>query len=199
MDQIISWFADYGYGILFFGLLLEFLFLPFPGGTVMGFSGVLAHQGELMFGICILFSGLGSSMGMVLTYFIGAKLGKPFFEKHGSRFFMGPKRRQVVQNWFQRFGNKIVFISFFVPGIRHFTGYFMGIVQMKAKTFILYTIGGAFSWATLFVSLGYFLGPKWEQIISVYKMYTIPITIGIMVLFILVIYLRKSGYGLKSK
>ncbi|MDY0395095.1 hypothetical protein RWE15_12525 [Virgibacillus halophilus] len=79
MDQIISWFADYGYSILFFGLLLEFLFLPFPGGTVMGFSGVLAHKDELIYGLCVLCAGMGASTGMTITYFIGAKLGAPFF------------------------------------------------------------------------------------------------------------------------
>lgn len=35
MDQVIGWFLEYGYWILIGGLFLEFLFLPFPGATVM--------------------------------------------------------------------------------------------------------------------------------------------------------------------
>ncbi|MDY0395096.1 hypothetical protein RWE15_12530 [Virgibacillus halophilus] len=54
-------------------------------------------------------------------------------------------------------------------------------------------------WAIVFVSLGYFLGPKWEQAITVYKMYTIPITIAVVVIFVLIIYFRKSFDGVRSK
>ncbi|TQS76305.1 DedA family protein [Ornithinibacillus gellani] len=177
MEDIVVWFAEYGYFVLGFGLFMEFLFLPFPGGTVMGFSGVLAYQGDLIYIVNILFAGIGTSLGMSATYLIGYKLGAPFFEKHGSKFFLGPKRRQAVQKWYDRFGNKVVFVSFFIPGVRHFTGYFSGIMRLSFPTFIIYTVGGAFAWATTFVSFGYFLGPRWENILHATYPYLLPVSI----------------------
>lgn len=178
MDQVVMWFSEYGYFVLAVGLFMEFLFLPFPGGTVMGFSGVLSYQGELIYLFCIFIAGMGTTLGMTATYFIGYKLGAPFFEKHGSKFFIGPKRRETVERWFGRFGSKVVFISFFIPGIRHFTGYFSGIMKLKFRVFLVYNIGGAFSWVTTYVSLGYFLGPRWEEIVQAFAPYLIPLTLA---------------------
>src|SRR5699024_5156636 len=131
MEQIIEWFTQYGYWILFIGLFLEFLFLPFPGGTVMTVSGILAQQGELDYKLSIFLATLGTSLGMIATYFIGRRVGWPFFEKFGHRMFMGERRRKAAHKWFERFGSKVVFISFFVPGLRHFTGYISGLMKLR--------------------------------------------------------------------
>lgn len=186
MDQVIGWFNEYGYWILFMGLFLEFLFMPFPGGTVMAISGILAHQGRLDYLTCILLSVLGTSSGITITYFIGRKLGSPFFEKHGAKFFMGPKRRGAVESWFGRFGNKVVFFSFFIPGIRHFTGYFSGIMKLRFRDFILYTIGGAASWAAVHVSLGYYFGRNWKYVAG--SMTKVMITLFILLVGVPLIY-----------
>lgn len=199
MEQIVYWFSEYGYWILFVGLLLEFLFLPFPGATVMGYAGVLAYQGTLHYALCVLLAGLGTATGMSLTYFIGYKLGAPFFEKYGAKFFMGPARRKSVQVWFNRFGNKIVFISFFVPGIRHFTGYFSGIMKLNVRTFLLFTWTGAFTWVTAYVSLGYILGPKWEEAIELFKANTLPLSLAVLGLASLYVWLKWLRYKEKEK
>ena len=34
----------YGYSVLFFGLLLEFIALPFPGETTMAYAGFLSYK-----------------------------------------------------------------------------------------------------------------------------------------------------------
>lgn len=177
MIQILNWFSEYGYLILFVGLFLELLFLPFPGSSVMIISGILAHQGELNYFLCILIAFLGTSLGMLSTYIIGSSVGYSFFEKYGSKFFMGKKRMDNVQKWFNRFGTKVVFISYFIPGVRHFTGYFSGIVKLKFKVFFFYTLAGAMSWCIFSVSLGYFFGERWEFILQLLKYYGAPIII----------------------
>jgi len=191
MDQVVDWFHAYGYWILFIGLFLEFLFLPFPGGTVMAISGILAHQGQLTYLLCILLSVFGTSLGMAASYFIGLKLGSPFFDRFGSKLFMGPKRRKAVENWFNRFGNKVVFISFFIPGIRHFTGYFSGMMRLDARVFFIYTIGGATLWATTYVSMGYFFGQKWKYIAQPFHTYTVPLVIGATVILVSYLILKR--------
>lgn len=199
MEQVLHWFSEYGYWILLVGLFLEYLFLPFPGATVMGFSGVLSYQGSLKYIWCILLAGLGTSIGMSITYFIGKKLGAPFFEKYGSRFFMGPKRQEKVRAWYQRFGSKIVFISFFIPGIRHFTGYFSGVMKLNIKLFLIYTWTGAFLWVTTYVSLGYFLGPNWEHIVNTFKAYLLPICLIALVIIGLYVYWQWFRYTAKKQ
>lgn len=192
MEQIIAWFTEYGYWILFVGLFLEFLFLPFPGGFVMAVSGILSHQGELDFWLCVLLAVSGTTLGMSMTYFIGRLVGWPFIEKHGHRIFMGEKRRQSAQKWFNRFGSKVVFISFFIPGVRHFTGYTSGLMQLRFRVFFFYVVTGALLWVLTFVSLGYFLGERWEELVYLFKIFGLPaIGLGI-VIFIIYLYRKRS-------
>jgi membrane protein DedA with SNARE-associated domain len=51
--DVLKWiaqlFEEYGYGVLFFGLLLEFIALPFPGETTMAYAGYLSYAGTLDF------------------------------------------------------------------------------------------------------------------------------------------------------
>lgn len=177
MEQIIEWFTQYGYWILFIGLFLEFLFLPFPGGTVMTVSGILAQQGELDYKLSIFLATLGTSLGMIATYFIGRRVGWPFFEKFGHRMFMGERRRKAAHKWFERFGSKVVFISFFVPGLRHFTGYISGLMKLRFRKFLIYMVSGALLWVVTFVSLGYYFGMRWKEILELTKVFTIPIIV----------------------
>lgn len=191
MDQVIGWFLEYGYWILVGGLFLEFLFLPFPGATVMTVAGILSHQGQLDYFVSILLAVTGASLGMLVSYMIGARVGYPFFERYGSKFFMGEKRRLSMQKWFNRFGTKVVFISFFIPGIRHFTGYFSGIVRLKPKMFLLYTVGGSLTWALAYVSLGYFFGQRWREILYFIQIFILPAGLIALLIFLLYYAVRR--------
>ena len=37
-------------------------------------------------------AGIGSFTGMTISYWLGKKLGTPFFHKHGHRIHLGPER-----------------------------------------------------------------------------------------------------------
>ena len=127
MQILTSLIEHYGYIILFLSLMLELIALPIPGEFLMGYAGVLVYQGKLSWILCMVIAGLGSSAGMTLSYWIGYKLGAPFFHKYGHRIHMGHERMEKLSNWFGRFGNKLILIAFYIPGVRHFTGYFSGI------------------------------------------------------------------------
>ena len=92
MGNLTTYIDQFGYIVLFFALLLELLALPFPGEVLMGYSGFLVYQGHLNWMLSIIIAGAGASIGMTLSYWIGYRLGTPFFEKHGHRFHMGPKQ-----------------------------------------------------------------------------------------------------------
>jgi len=64
-----------------------------------------------------------------------------------------------MTDWFGKYGNKQLFVAYFIPGVRHITGYFCGITRMPFRKYAVY----AFFWVSLFISLGRVLGPKWEM------------------------------------
>jgi membrane-associated phospholipid phosphatase len=128
---------------------------------------------------------------MTLSYGIGYKLGPPFFEKYGARFHFGPERFKKTSQWFERYGNKVLIIAYFIPGIRHITGYFYGVSRMPFLTYIIYAYSGAFLWTGTFITLGKLLGPKWEVYHKLITRYLIIAGVIALLAFI-VIYLYKK-------
>lgn len=153
----------YGYLVLGLALMLELLALPLPGEILMTYAGLMVYQGHLNWPLCIVTAGLGASAGMTLSYWIGLKLGTPFIEKYGSKLHFGPEKAEKTSRWFERYGNKLLIIAFYIHGVRHITGYFSGLTRMPFRTFAVYAYTGAFLWTGVFISLGKVLGPEWEK------------------------------------
>ncbi|MFC5449218.1 VTT domain-containing protein [Paenibacillus aestuarii] len=182
---------QYGYYVLGIALMLELLALPLPGEVLMTYSGLMIYQGHLNWVVSILTAGCGASLGMTLSYWIGFKLGKPFFEKHGAKIHFGPDKLQKTSGWFERYGNKLLIIAYFIPGIRHFTGYFSGVTRMPLRTYMLYAYPGAFIWTGTFISLGKILGPKWEQFHHTITKYLLIAGVIAALMFIIVYVFKR--------
>ncbi|MFC5700271.1 VTT domain-containing protein [Cohnella faecalis] len=153
----------YGYWVLGLGLMLEVLALPLPGEFLMSYAGLLVFEGKLNWFASMLAAGAGSSLGVTAAYWIGYAAGRPFFEKVGSRIHLGPDKLDKASVWFDKYGNKVLLIAYYIPGIRHFTGYFAGVTRLPFRTFALYAYTGAFIWTGLFITLGKILGPQWDH------------------------------------
>ncbi|AHV95522.1 MULTISPECIES: DedA family protein [Paenibacillus] len=173
--EMLKWiqelFAQYGYSVLFFGLLLEFIALPFPGETTMAFAGYLSYTGRLDFILLIIVAFFGTTVGMTITYFIGVKAGLPFIQRYGRWFLFSPAKLEKTQRWFERYGSILISIGYFIPGVRHFTGYFSGIIALPFRKFALYAYGGALFWVILFVGIGRVFGPQWTAVFHLFEAY----------------------------
>ncbi|WP_285395291.1 VTT domain-containing protein [Lysinibacillus sp. fls2-241-R2A-57] len=192
MGDVTAYIDQFGYIVLFTALLLELLALPLPGEVLMSYTGFLVYKGDLNWILSIGIAGTGSCLGMTISYWIGYKLGKPFFGKYGYRVHLGPKRLENTSLWFSKYGNKLLVIAFFIPGIRHITGYFSGITRLPYKTYAIFAYTGAFLWVTVFISLGKILGPQWEMFHSSIKKYLIIGGIAIAIISIVYFLYKKN-------
>lgn len=198
MGNITSYIDQYGYMVLFVALLLELLAFPLPGEVLMSYTGFLVFQGHLNWLLSILIAGIGACIGMTISYWIGYKLGEPFFEKYGSRIHMGPERFENLSLWFSKYGNKLLLIAYFIPGIRHITGYFSGTTRMPFRNYMIFAYTGAFLWVTVFITLGKVLGPQWETFHSSIKKYLIIGGITVAVILIAIYAYKKYKEELKA-
>jgi len=158
----------------------------------MSYAGLLVFQGKLSWILSIGIAGAGVSAGMTISYWIGYRLGTPFFEKYGTRIHMGPDKLGKVSHWFQKYGNKVLIIAYFIPGVRHITGYFSGITRIPYRKYAVYSYIGAFFWVSVFISLGKVLGPKWEQYHHTINRYLIIGGIIAAIIFALIYIYRKN-------
>lgn len=190
-EVVFLYLLKYGYIVLFFSFLLELMALPLPGELIMSFVGYLCYQGKMNWAISILAVSLGLCSGITIAYFIGRKFGHPIFMKYGHYIRLGPKQMEALEKWFEKYGNKVLIAGFFIPGIRHFTGYFAGIIELPLRAFMTYAYLGAFLFAGTFISLGRLLGPDWDQFHDKIEAY-IGIIAIIAVIIIVIVYLLRT-------
>ena len=191
MHSVIGLINNYGYIILFSALVLELIAFPLPGELMMTYCGFLVYQSKMNWIISILVATAGVILGITISYFVGDKLGTRFFEKYGSYIHLGPDKIKKTSKWFKSSGNKLLLLAYFIPGVRHITGYFSGITEIPYKRFALNAYFGAFIWTATFISLGKVLGPNWDNFHSYISKYLI---IGSLIisLILIIIYAYRN-------
>ncbi|MDQ3833889.1 MAG: bifunctional DedA family/phosphatase PAP2 family protein [Actinomycetota bacterium] len=158
LDDILSLIGQYGYLLVFLGVLLESAGVPIPGETILIASGVLVQQGYLNLGEAVVFGILGAVVGAQVGYWVGREGGRPLVLRWGRYAKVTPERLMRMEWFFERHGGKAVFLTRFITGLRVFGALIAGVSQMRGRTFLFYnTLGGAV-WATAAVLVGYLLG-----------------------------------------
>jgi len=201
--QLLSdFFARYGYGAVFFGVMLENVGLPIPGETVLLFAGFLAYRGRMEFAPAILTAIAGATIGSSLGFWLGRYGGVAFV----NRFLRWPhwvaKRYDNAQKVFLKHAAWAVFIGRFITGVRVFAGILAGVLLMPYPRFLFFTFTGAVAWALAIGCIGFMFGSNWERLVGFVARLD-RITLGIVavaVLVALVVYLlrrRRTGHGLR--
>ena len=193
MEMLFKLLAEHVYIILFVSLILEFASLPLPGETMMVVAGIMAYNGHGNYVGMIIASALGTVIGMQFSYEVGRRLGTKAIDKYGIYIGLTPYRMTKAAEFFNKFGNIVIVIAYFLPGVRHILGYFSGVSRIDAKRFHIYsTLGGVF-WVIVFITLGYVLGPSAHHVFHLMHKYgTMIFILGIAVLFVYLIY-KKLG------
>jgi membrane protein DedA with SNARE-associated domain len=157
LGNLLLLIGQYGYLVVFFGVMLESAGVPLPGETVLITAGVLVHRGVLDFGDALFFGILGAVVGDQIGYWVGRFGGRPFVLRWGKYAFIAPERLERAERFFARHGGKTVFLARFITGLRVFGALVAGISRMPWSKFALYNVLGGTAWATAAVSLGYLL------------------------------------------
>ncbi|UUZ80213.1 DedA family protein [Paenibacillus sp. P26] len=199
MEWISSLFEQYGYYVLFLGLFAESLALPFPGELAMAISGHMSTLGSFHFPLIVLYSYLGAIIGTTVTYYLGYKLGIPFFEKYGRYFFMNQERIAKMMKWFERYGDKLILVSYFVPGPRHFTGYVSGILKVRLRTFFLYNYVGGLVWVLVYAMIGKLFGYRIEQLLHLISRYSAALVIVAAVIIVAVLVFKQKKAAVPNR
>ena len=179
--QIIS---TLGYPGLVILMAMESMIFPLPSELVMPFAGFLAADGKMGFLWIVIFSSAGSIIGSLISYYIGKHGGNKFILKYGKYLLLSEEDLFKTEDLFKRKGEKIVFVSRFIPVVRHMISIPAGIGKMDMKKFILYTVIGAGCWNTILAYLGFLLGENWEEVKHYSEFISIPVAILLIIGFV---------------
>lgn len=153
----VGWLIEYGGPILFLMLVLGIVGLPIPDETLLTLSGWLIAKGQLNLVPTVIFAIAGSICGITISYWLGRNTGTWLLKRYGPRFKFTEKRIQHVHGWFERIGKWSLLVGYFVPLVRHLTGYVAGTLELPFREFAIFAYAGAVIWSLSFLSLGYFL------------------------------------------
>ncbi|WNQ14331.1 DedA family protein [Paenibacillus aurantius] len=196
LDMLEHMFEQYGYLVLLFGLPLDFIASPIPpGNSTLTYTGYLAYKGVLD-GLCAFVLALaGSWLGVTITYLAGYKLGMPLIEKYGRWLSIKPSFVEKTRRYYDKYGDNLLLIAFFLPGVRQFIGYFIGILRIPFKTVLMYAYTGTFLWVTAFFSIGYGFGDRWQQVFLLVERYLKTIFIGLAIILAAFLLAKWIGRG----
>lgn len=161
------WLVHYGGFALFTLLALEIIALPIPGEPLMLMAGVLMDNGDLHIPTTVMAAYAGAISGIHLSYLFGRTAGHNILTKYGSYIGITERKLAKAHNWFGRFGKWTLFIGYYIPGVRHLTGFLSGASNLEYRTFAIFAICGAFIWVSIFLSAGYFFS---QYFISIYEL-----------------------------
>jgi membrane protein DedA with SNARE-associated domain len=167
VESIVNWvtssIADYG-AIAVFGLMtLESACIPVPSEVIQLFAGFEVSQHHMNIVVAILAGTLGNVLGSWIAWGVGARGGRPVIERYGRFVHVTPKRLDLAQRWFDRYGTKVVFWSRMLPVIRTFISLPAGIARMPFGRFTLYTAAGSLPWCTALTLAGVQVGKHWQE------------------------------------
>jgi len=167
VESVVNWVTDtigqYG-AIAVFGLMtLESACIPIPSEVIQLFAGFQVSLGNMNVIVAILAGTLGNVVGSWIAWYAGYRGGTPFIHRYGRYIHVTPKRMELAQRWFDRYGNRVVFWSRMVPIIRTFISLPAGVARMPFGRFTLYTFAGALPWCTLLTLLGMQVGDHWDE------------------------------------
>jgi membrane protein DedA with SNARE-associated domain len=184
-DWTISLIEQTGYVGIFLLMFLETIFPPIPSEVIMPIAGVQAAQGQLSLWAVIASGTAGAMLGNLFWYalarVIGLKRFRPFIERHGRWLTMDWEDVEKAERLFGRFGASIVSLGRLLPTIRSVISIPAGLLNMRLRSFLIWSTLGTAAWTAVLATAGWGLGKAFHDIERVLG----PLSTAVIVLIVL--------------
>jgi len=164
-DSFLVWISEFLTGHLYEGVfvaaLVETIIPPIPTLAIFPTAGFLASQeGFSLLSVIplIILGALGATIGTTAIYLIALKLGRRILLRYLKFLKISEKKLERVEIWFEKYGDKAVFLGRMIPVMREMISVPAGLLEMKFPKFILYTFAGSLVWAAATILAGYYFG-----------------------------------------
>ena len=194
LQHLHSLIEHYGYIGITILLIGGVVGLPLPDEIFLTYIGYNVYRENLAYFPALTSAVLGAMGGITLSYIIGNKFGLPLLLKYGPKIYITENKIHSTKKLFDKIGPPLLFVGFFIPGVRHITAYIAAINNYSFRKFAIFAYAGAFSWSLTFVTLGIMLGEKWRLVglyLSDFSFYIVLLLL-IIGLIIYYFYRRKK-------
>lgn len=177
---ITAFISSTGYITVFVWMVMESMIFPVPSEAIMPFAGFLVAMKQFSLWGVILVSTAWSIVWSLLSYRIGMYGGKAFIHKFGKYFLLDEEELQRTEKFFKKRWGLTIFISRFIPVVRHLISLPAGMGKMNLTKFLIYTTIWAGIRNTFLTLIGKYLKENRELVMKYSH------TVDIIVLAILI-------------
>ncbi|AKN33236.1 alkaline phosphatase [Clostridium carboxidivorans P7] len=198
INAVIFVLDKLGYVGIFAGMALESACIPIPSEAILPFGGYLSFTGRLNLIAMILIGTIGGTAGSIGAYYLGKLGGRPLVEKYADKLRISKSKIEKSDEYFNKYGEKIVFFSRLLPIIRTFISLPAGISKMEFKKFTIYTFLGSLIWSILLGYVGYKMGENWIMIRSWFHMADIAVVVCIIGFIIYKLVAKRKNINVEN-
>ncbi|MCM1071909.1 MAG: DedA family protein [[Clostridium] fimetarium] len=200
-------YENAGYWLVFWFMVIESSFLPFPSEVVVPPAAYIAVQrGDMNIFLIVLVATAGAVVGALVNYFLSLWLGRPIVyafanSRLGHACLIDQAKVEKAEKYFDEHGAVSTFIGRLIPAVRQLISIPAGLSRMNLGTFTIFTALGAGVWNCILAGLGYWLGKSVpsDALFATIEKYNGYFTIGGIVLLVLcVIYLLWNAFRTKK-
>jgi membrane protein DedA with SNARE-associated domain len=189
-----------GYVGVALAVALETIVAPIPSEVILPMAGWKVSQSAADQSIVEPLTGLpwniplavglatvGSLLGAIVGYYIGAWGGRPLLGRYGRYVGIGADDLDRAERWFVRWGAWAVFGGRMVPLVRTFVSYPAGIARMPMGRFVLFSALGSLPWNAALITAGFIVGenyPRIEAALKPYEYAIYAVVVGVVLLLI---------------
>lgn len=163
VDFVVRLVQDFGVGMVFVLMTLESACIPVPSEAIQLFGGFLVGQHKAGL-VAIVAAGIaGNVLGSAIAYAVGRWKGRDWALRW-RWLHITPRRLDMADRWFRRYGSAAVLVSRCLPLVRTFISLPAGIARMPFARFILLTFLGCIPWVLGLTLLGRAVGANWDHL-----------------------------------
>lgn len=167
MNESLHYLIEYGYIILFIGVLVDQIGIPLPVLPLLLTAGALSGTGQLDLLSIILLSASGSFLSNIFWYEMGRWKGKAILGLICKISFEPDSCVRRTEDTFLRHGKGSLLLAKFVPGLNAVAAPVAGVFKMSRVVFLFLNGLSAILWASSFIGLGYFFHSQLEELLEI--------------------------------
>lgn len=138
MEQEIVAFAKnlyqtnpiYAYIFFFINAMLQVLFPPYPGDSIIVFQGYLSSTGVFNPYALLLTSLFATYVSSIFLYYISYKHGRRIINNKFISKYFDTKKVEKLEIWFTKYGSLAIILNKFIPGVGSLTLIAAGIFKL---------------------------------------------------------------------
>ena len=195
VNFVVNIASSLWYVWIFFMMVLESSFIPFPSEVAMVPAWYLVSLGKMNFLIVLLiwtfWALVWATINYVIWYFLGWKKILYLIDKFWKYFLITKEHYHISENYFKKHGMITVFLARFIPAIRQLISLPAWVFKINFPLFLFFTWLGAWIWNLVLIYIWYIAWKNQELIGKYSHMALFLALVGVILIWVIYYYVDK--------